>query len=182
LRAPWGFIPGAKNGKFIIANCLNGIVALETIPKPSVQCPGRGARSHALPVGIPSERWPGATTKRKNLAGGPPPVSDGTAFIPASAPARSRRFDPRGCRIAEACGEFTEFGETGAAVFRDDPVEGGGKSRLLIPIGDSVFQGVHLMMEQGLSLLPVSSEEGTVLGVARMDDLFHEITNRVLKL
>jgi len=90
---------------------------------------------------------------------------------------------------------FTEHGETGAAVFRDDPVEEGGQSRLLSPIrefmspakaigrtDDSVFQGVHLMMEQGLSLLPVSSEEGTVLGVVRMDDLFHEITNRVLRL
>jgi predicted transcriptional regulator len=90
---------------------------------------------------------------------------------------------------------FTEHRETGAAVFRDDPVEGGGKSRLLTPIGeimspakaigragDSVFQGVHLMMAQGLSLLPVSSEAGTVIGVVRMDDLFHEITNRVLRL
>jgi predicted transcriptional regulator len=38
------------------------------------------------------------------------------------------------------------------------------------------------MMAQGLSLLPVSSEAGTVIGVVRMDDLFHEITNRVLRL
>ncbi len=90
---------------------------------------------------------------------------------------------------------FTEHSETGAAVFRDDPVDGGGQSRMMTPIreimsparaigrtDDSVFQGVHLMLEQGLSLLPVSSAEGAVIGVVRMDDLFHEITNRVLKL
>ncbi|MCK4487855.1 MAG: CBS domain-containing protein [Desulfobacterales bacterium] len=46
---------------------------------------------------------------------------------------------------------------------------------------DSILKGSHIMLREDAYLLPVM-EGGKVIGVVRMGDLFHEITNAVLKL
>lgn len=46
---------------------------------------------------------------------------------------------------------------------------------------DSILQASHIMLREDAYLLPVM-EGSKVIGIVRMGDLFHEITNAVLKL
>lgn len=90
--------------------------------------------------------------------------------------------------------KFAEHYKEGVPIFWDELLSEGSGKRLSTPIqevmspakvvaesGDGVLKGVHLMLQEQLFLLPVS-ENGKIVGVARMGDLFHEITNVVLKL
>jgi CBS-domain-containing membrane protein len=49
-------------------------------------------------------------------------------------------------------------------------------------LGDGVLKSGHAMLEKNLFFLPVLREDGLVLGVVLMEDVFHEITNEVLNL
>lgn len=90
--------------------------------------------------------------------------------------------------------KFADHYEAGVPIFWDDLLSAGSDQRLATPIqkimspakatgdsADSVLKAVHLMLQEQLFLLPVS-ETGKIIGVVRMGDLFHEITNVVLKL
>ena len=46
---------------------------------------------------------------------------------------------------------------------------------------NSILQASHIMLREDAYLLPVM-KGSKVIGIVRMDDLFHEITNAVLKL
>jgi CBS-domain-containing membrane protein len=90
--------------------------------------------------------------------------------------------------------KFADHYQEGVPIFWDDLLSAGSEQRLAAPIqesmspanatgdaADSVLKAVHLMLQEQLFLLPVS-ENGKIVGVVRMGDLFHEITNVALKL
>ena len=76
----------------------------------------------------------------------------------------------------------------------DDLLRSGSEQRLGQPIKafmsevtakldgeDNILKASHVMLQKDAYLLPVI-EEGKLMGVVRMGDLFHEITNAVLNL
>lgn len=90
--------------------------------------------------------------------------------------------------------KFAEHYADGVPIFWDDLLESGGEKRLNLPIkdfmsavkttgntDDSVLKAAHVLLQENTYLLPVM-ENGKLIGVVRMGDVFHEITNAVLKL
>jgi CBS-domain-containing membrane protein len=90
--------------------------------------------------------------------------------------------------------KFARHHEDGVPVFWDDLLESGGEKRLAQPIKefmsevkatvdaeDSLLKASHIMLEHDFYLLPVMDGD-KVIGIVRMGDVFHEITNAVLKL
>lgn len=90
--------------------------------------------------------------------------------------------------------KFAEHYSEGVPIFWDDLLTSAGEKRLTLPIkefmsrvkstgsaDDSVLKAAHVLLQENAYLLPVM-EEGKLIGVARMGDIFHEITNAVLKL
>lgn len=89
---------------------------------------------------------------------------------------------------------FAQHYEEGVPIAWDDLMQIGSEQRLDQPIKafmsevtarldieDNIMKASHVMLHKGAYLLPVM--EGTKLvGVVRMGDLFHEITNAVLNL
>jgi CBS-domain-containing membrane protein len=90
--------------------------------------------------------------------------------------------------------KFARHSGEGVPIFWDDLLEAGSENRLTLPIkefmskvsataeaADSILKGAHMLLQENAYLLPVM-EEGKLVGVARMGDIFHEITNAVLQL
>ncbi len=90
--------------------------------------------------------------------------------------------------------KFARHYEDGVPIAWDDLLEAGGKQRLSRPINefmseitagldadDSILKASHIMLQHDAYLLPVT-EDDKLIGVVRMGDLFHEITNAVLNL
>lgn len=90
--------------------------------------------------------------------------------------------------------KFAEHYTQGVPIFWDDLLTTGSAQRLEKPIqdfmskmtvtvdgGDSVLKAAHILLQEKLYLLPVE-ENGKIVGVVRMGDLFQEITNAVLQL
>lgn len=50
----------------------------------------------------------------------------------------------------------------------------------IVDVEDHVLKVAHLMLQGSMGLLPVKESE-KVIGVVRMDDIFHEITGFILK-
>lgn len=90
--------------------------------------------------------------------------------------------------------KFAEHYSKGVPIFWDDLLTSGSAERLEKPIqdfmskmtvkveaGDSVLKAAHILLQEKLYLLPVE-ENGKIIGVVRMGDLFQEVTNAVLQL
>lgn len=92
--------------------------------------------------------------------------------------------------------KFAQHHEEGVPVFWEDLLKSGSGSekRLAQPIKefmsavtatvdaeDSILKVSHIMLQEDAYLLPVM-EGDKLIGVVRMGDVFHEITNAVLKL
>ncbi len=90
--------------------------------------------------------------------------------------------------------KFARHYEEGVPIFWDDLLKSGSEKRLARPIKefmseatatidaeDSILKASHIMLIEDTYLLPVV-EGGKLIGVVNMGDLFHEITNAVLKL
>jgi len=90
--------------------------------------------------------------------------------------------------------KFAEHYEEGIPVFWDTILESGSEERLAQPIKDfmskaevlidaedNLLKASHMMLQEDAYLLPVMEGEKLV-GVVRMGDLFHHITNAVLKV
>jgi CBS-domain-containing membrane protein len=90
--------------------------------------------------------------------------------------------------------KFAQHYEEGVPIAWDDLLKSGGEKQLVRPIKefmsavtalidaeDSILKTSHIMLQKDLYLLPVT-EEDKLVGVVRMGDLFHEITNVVLEL
>jgi CBS-domain-containing membrane protein len=90
--------------------------------------------------------------------------------------------------------KFAQHHEEGVPVFWDDLLKSGAEKRLARPIkefmsdvmatidaDDSILMASHVMLVKNTYLLPVLEGE-RLIGVVRMGDVFHEITNTVLKL
>ncbi len=84
--------------------------------------------------------------------------------------------------------------EEGLPLSWDDLLKAGSEKQLARPIEevmskvgatinaeDSILKASHIMLQEKTNLLAVL-DEGKVIGVVRMGELFHEITNTVLKL
>jgi CBS-domain-containing membrane protein len=89
---------------------------------------------------------------------------------------------------------FAQHYEEGVPMAWDDLLRSGSEQRLGQPIKafmsevtakldgeDSILKASHVMLQKDAYLLPVL-EGGKLMGVVRMGDLFHEITNAVLNL
>ena len=90
--------------------------------------------------------------------------------------------------------KFAKHHEDGVPIAWDDLLKAGSEKRLARPIKefmsqaavkvdaeDSILKASHIMLEKDAYLLPVMEGE-KLIGVIRMGDLFHEITNAVLSL
>ena len=90
--------------------------------------------------------------------------------------------------------KFAQHYEAGVPIAWDDLLKAGSEKRLEGPIKefmsevsakldaeDSILKASHIMLQKDTFLLPVMEEE-KLIGVVRMGDLFHEITNAVLNL
>ena len=90
--------------------------------------------------------------------------------------------------------KFARHYEEGVPIAWEDLLRGGAEKRLessvkefmseakaRLDAEDSVLKASHIMLEGDAYLLPVM-EGGRLIGIVRMGDLFHEITNAVLNL
>ena len=90
--------------------------------------------------------------------------------------------------------KFAQHFKKGFPVSWDDLLKSEGQKRLARPVKefmsgvaatvdaqDSILKASHIMLGEDAYLLPVM-EGDKLIGVVRMGDLFHEITNGVLKL
>ena len=90
--------------------------------------------------------------------------------------------------------KFAQHYEDGVPIFWDDLLKAGSEKQLAKPIKefmsgvkamigayDSILKASHIMLQEKTSLLPVM-EGDKIIGVLRMGDLFHMITNTVLNL
>lgn len=90
--------------------------------------------------------------------------------------------------------KFARHYSDGVPVYWDDLLESGSKKRLDEPIKkfmvqvqvvgepeDNILKGAHLVLQDENFLLPIIENEKTI-GVVRMGDVFHEITNALLEL
>ena len=90
--------------------------------------------------------------------------------------------------------KFAQHYEDGVPIFWDELLQTGSEKRLVRPvkefmsevkaiidIDDSILKASHIMLQEDNDLLPVM-EGDKLIGVLRMDELFHEITSTVLKL
>ncbi len=90
--------------------------------------------------------------------------------------------------------KFAQHYEDGVPIMWDSLLESGSESRLARPIKesmsavkgmvdaeDNILKASHIMIHEDAYLLPVM-EGDKLIGVVRMGDVFHEITNVVLKL
>jgi CBS-domain-containing membrane protein len=55
------------------------------------------------------------------------------------------------------------------------------KVKVTVDVSDSMLEASQIMLQESARLLPVM-EGSRVIGVLRMDNLFHQITNAILKL
>ena len=89
---------------------------------------------------------------------------------------------------------FARHYEDGVPIAWDDLLKAGSEQRLSRPVkesmseitarldaADSILKASHIMLQNDANLLPVM-EDDKLIGVVRMGDLFHEITNAVLNL
>ena len=90
--------------------------------------------------------------------------------------------------------KFAEHYEEGVPIMWDDLLAAGSEKQLARPIKefmskatatidaeDSLLKGSHIMLHEDAYVLPVM-EGDKLIGIVRMGDVFHEITNTVLKL
>ncbi|MBW2037780.1 MAG: CBS domain-containing protein [Deltaproteobacteria bacterium] len=90
--------------------------------------------------------------------------------------------------------KFAQHYQEGIPIFWDDLLKSATQKQLdrpvkefmseitaTIDVSDSVLKASHIMVDKDIYLLPVM-EGDKLIGVVRMGDLFHEITNAVLKL
>ena len=90
--------------------------------------------------------------------------------------------------------KFAQHYSEGVPVFWDDLLKSGREQRLDQPIKnfmvkvaavgepeDNILKGAHLVLEDENFLLPIVENE-KIIGVVRMGDVFHEITNALLQL
>jgi CBS-domain-containing membrane protein len=90
--------------------------------------------------------------------------------------------------------KFAQHYEEGVPIFWDDLMEAGNERRLALQIKefmsgvkhvaeaeDNILKAAHMILQEKSYLLPVM-QDGKLIGVVRMGDLFHEITNALLKL
>ncbi|CAB5161842.1 CBS-domain-containing protein [Olavius algarvensis associated proteobacterium Delta 3] len=90
--------------------------------------------------------------------------------------------------------KFAEHYSEGVPIQWENLLEAGTEKRLDLPIkdfmceaqtladgGDNLLKGAYLLVQTQSSLLPVIEAE-KLIGVVRIGDVFHEITNAVLKL
>ena len=90
--------------------------------------------------------------------------------------------------------KFAQHYEDGVPIFWDELLQTGSESRLARPvkefmsevkvtidIDDSILKASHIMLQEDNYLLPVM-EGDKLIGVLRMDELFHDITSTVLNL
>jgi CBS-domain-containing membrane protein len=55
------------------------------------------------------------------------------------------------------------------------------KVKGVVDVSDSVLTAVRIMLKKGGSLLPVTEGDKTI-GIVRLNDLFHQISNAILRL
>jgi CBS-domain-containing membrane protein len=90
--------------------------------------------------------------------------------------------------------KFAKHYDEGVPIFWDDLLKAGSEKRLGLQIkefmsgvkfiaqaDDNILKAAHIILQEKSYLLPVMEEE-KLIGVVRMGDLFHEITNAVLQL
>jgi len=90
--------------------------------------------------------------------------------------------------------KFGQRNQESIPISWDDLLNTLSEKRLALPIKDfmseatvtidaeeSILMASHMMLEEATYLLPVTEGE-RLIGVVRMEDLFHEITNAMLKL
>ena len=90
--------------------------------------------------------------------------------------------------------KFVEHHEEGIPIQWDHLLESGSEKRLAQPIKDfmseatasldaedNILKASHFMLREDAYVLPVM-EGDKLIGIVRMGDIFHEITNAVLKL
>ena len=90
--------------------------------------------------------------------------------------------------------KFAQHYEDGVPIFWDDLLKTGSekqlgrpvkefmsKAKFTIGVDDSILKASHIMLGEESHLLPVM-EGDKLIGVLRMNDLFHEITKAVLDL
>lgn len=90
--------------------------------------------------------------------------------------------------------KFSRSFEEGSPVSWDDLLDSESQGQLSRPVkdfmsrisstidaDDSILKASHIMLQQNTYLLPVM-EGGKLVGVVRMGDVFHQITNAVLKV
>jgi predicted transcriptional regulator len=90
--------------------------------------------------------------------------------------------------------KFAEYYDEGVPVLWDSLLESGAEKRLARPIkdfmseakvtvsaDDSILKVSHVMLHEGVYLLPVM-EGDKLIGVVRMGDIFQQITSALLKL
>jgi CBS-domain-containing membrane protein len=90
--------------------------------------------------------------------------------------------------------QFAQHHKEGVPIFWDQLLQSGTEKQLSRPIkefmspvtatldaDDNVLKASHIMVDKNAYLLPVM-EEDKLIGVVRMGDLFHQITNAALAL
>jgi predicted transcriptional regulator len=90
--------------------------------------------------------------------------------------------------------KFAQHYEDGVPIFWDDLLQTGSEKRLSRPvkefmsevkatigIDDSILKASHIMLQEDNDLLPVM-EGDKLIGVLRMEELFHELTRTVLNV
>jgi predicted transcriptional regulator len=88
--------------------------------------------------------------------------------------------------------KFAQHYEDGVPIFWDELLQTGSEKRLSRPvkefmsevtatidIDDSILKASHIMLQEDNDLLPVM-EGDKLIGVLRMDELFHDLTSTVL--
>jgi CBS-domain-containing membrane protein len=90
--------------------------------------------------------------------------------------------------------KFAQHYEDGVPIFWDELLQTGSEKRLARPvkefmsevkatidIDDNILKASHIMLQEDNDLLPVM-EGHKLIGVLRMDELFHDLTSTVLNL
>jgi CBS domain-containing protein len=90
--------------------------------------------------------------------------------------------------------KFAQHYEDGVPIFWDELLQTGSEKRLARPvkefmsevkatidIDDNILKASHIMLQEDNDLLPVM-EGDKLIGVLRMDELFHDLTSTVLNL
>ena len=90
--------------------------------------------------------------------------------------------------------KFAQHYEDGVPIFWDELLQTGSEKRLARPvkefmseikatidIDDSILKASHIMLQEDNDLLPVM-EGDKLIGVLRMEELFHDLTSTVLNL